>query len=316
MRIALFVAALVALALAGYLAITGFFLAHSVSAILREVTVGGELAAADKPAEPLAFGYRGDPQAALSLPFQTVPIETPLGTAEAWLVPAAGTETGRAIYVHGIGGAREDGYRVLQLLRKAGWSVLMITYRNDAGAPADPGGRYGFGLSEWPDLQAAVTYLAPEETSPGLLVFADAMGAAILGQFLAQSPIAGRVKAVALDSPALSFRSVIGDLAARSGKPLSGAIALVARLLVPWQTGLDLSRAEVSEVFRAFPGPLFIAQGTGDRLVPAAPSKTLAIARTAPTVTLWTGADHLGSFAEDPAAYAKTFAGFLAGLPK
>ncbi len=115
MRIALFVAALVALALAGYLAITGFFLAHSVSAILRVVTVGGELAAADKPADPLAFGYRGDPQAALSLPFQTVPIETPLGTAEAWLVPAAGTETGRAIYVHGIGGARPFTQEVIGL---------------------------------------------------------------------------------------------------------------------------------------------------------------------------------------------------------
>ncbi|MES2914796.1 MAG: hypothetical protein V4753_06720 [Pseudomonadota bacterium] len=316
MRIVLFVATIAAAALAGYLAITGFFLSHSAAAILRVASLGGELAAADTPSDPLTLGYRGDPMAALSLPFQTVPLETPLGTAEAWLVPAAGAETGRAIYVHGIDGSREDGYRALSVLNKAGWSVLMISYRNDANAPADPSGRYGFGLLEWPDLQAAVAYMAPEDTSPGVLVVAESMGAAILGQFLAQSPLAGRVKAVALDSPALSFAAVIGHLAAQSGKPLPGVVAFVAGLLIPWQTGLDLAKAEVAQVYQAFPGPLFIAHGTGDRLVPFAPSEALAAARTAPTVTLWTGADHLGSYAEDPAAYGAALASFLAGLPK
>jgi uncharacterized protein len=316
MRIVLFVTTIIAVALAGYLAITGFFLAHSASAILRVGSPGGELAAAEKPTDPLALGYRGDPLTALSLPFQTVPLETPLGTAEAWLVPADGAETGRAIYVHGIAGAREDGYRALSVLHKAGWSVLLISYRNDADAPRDPSGRYGFGLNEWPDLQAAVAYMAPEDASPAVLVVAESMGGAILGQFLAQSPLAGRVKAVALDSPALSFKAVIGHLAAQSGKPLPGVTAYVARRLIPRQTGLDLDRAEIAQVYQAFPGPLFVAHGSGDRLVPAAPSEALATVRTAPTVTLWTKADHLGSFAEDPAAYSTALADFLAGLPK
>jgi uncharacterized protein len=193
--------------------------------------------------------------------------------------------------------------------------VLLISYRNDADAPGDPSGRYGFGLLEWPDLQAAVAYMAPEDTSPGVLVVAESMGAAILGQFLAQSPLAGRVKAIALDSPAISFQAVIGHLSAQSGKPLPGVVAYLARLLIPWQTGLDLDRAEVAQIYQAFPGPLFVAHGTGDRLVPAAPSKALAAARTAPTVTLWTAADHLGSFAENPEAYRTAFADFLAGLP-
>lgn len=314
MRIILFVATIAAVALAGYLAITGFFLAHSAAAILRVGSLGGELAAAEKPTDPLALGYRGDPLAALSLPFQTVPLDTPLGTAEAWLVPASGPETGRAIYVHGIAGAREDGYRALSILHEAGWTVLLISYRNDAGAPSDPSGRYGFGLSEWPDLQAAVAYMAPEDSSPGVLVVAESMGGAILGQFLAQSPLAGRVKAVALDSPALSFQAVIGHLSAQSGKPLPGAVAFLAQQLIPWQTGLDLPRAEVAQIYRAFPGPVFIAHGTGDRLVPVAPSEALAAARTAPTVTLWTGADHLGSYAEDPAAYSAALRDFLARI--
>jgi hypothetical protein len=314
MRLVSFLVALATLALAGYLAISGFILAHAASGILRVGALSEALGAAERPSDPLALGYRGDPLEALGLPFQTVALETPLGPAEAWLVPAAGAEVGRAIYVHGIAGAREDGYRHLSLLHQAGWTVLLISYRNDPTAPADPGGDYGFGLMEWPDLEAAVAHMAPADTGRGILVVAESMGGAILGQFLANSPLAGRVSAVALDSPALSFRTVIGHLATQSGKPLPGAVAFIARQIIPWQTGLDLADAEVAPVYTAFPGPLFVAHGTGDRLVPAAPSQAMAAARSMPTVTLWTGADHLGSYAENPVAYGDAFTRFLSSL--
>lgn len=315
MRVVFFVLLIVALALVSYVSIGGYFLAHTLAGLLRTGPIAAVLATAEPPSDPLALGYRGDPLAALSLPFQAVQLDTPLGAADAWLVPAAGAEAGRAIYVHGIGGAREDGYRHLSLLHEAGWSVLLITYRNDPGGPADPSGRYGFGLSEWPDLEAAVARMAPEDSDPGVLVVAESMGGAILGQFLAQSPLAGRVKAVALDSPALSFRAVIDHIGQQADKPLSGALAWTAAKLLPWLTGLDLDRAEVVDVYAAFPGPLFVAHGAGDRIVPDGPSVALATARTAPTVTLWTKADHLGSFAEDPAAYKAAFDQFLASVP-
>lgn len=312
MRIVVFIVLILALALVGYVGIGGYFLSYTLAGILRTGPIAAVLATAEPPSDPLALGYRGDPMAALSLPFETVRIETPLGASEAWLVPAVGAEVGRAIYVHGIAGAREDGYRHLSLLHQAGWSVLLITYRNDPGGPADPSGRYGFGLSEWPDLEAAVAYMVPEDSSPGVLVVSESMGGAILGQFLGQSPLAGRVKAVALDSPAISFKAVVDHLGRQSGKPLSAALAWAAARILPFQTGLDLDRAEVVDAYAAFPGPLFIAHGAADRIVPIGPSQTLAAARSAPTVTLWTRADHLGSFAEDPAAYKTAFDQFLA----
>jgi hypothetical protein len=312
MRVVFFIVLIVVLALVGYVGIGGYFLAHTLAGLLRPGPIAAVLATAEPPTDPLALGYRGDPLVALSLPFQTIQLDTPVGDADAWLVPAAGTEVGRAIYVHGIAGAREDGYRHLSLLHEAGWSVLLITYRNDPDGPADPSGRYGFGLSEWPDLEAAVARMAPEDTSPGVLVVAESMGGAILGQFLAQSPLAGRVRAVALDSPGLSFKAVIDHIGHQSDKPLSGVLAWTAAQLVPWLTGLDLDRAEVGAVYAAFPRPLFIAHGAADRIVPIGPSQTLATARSAPTVTLWTKADHLGSFAEDPAAYRAAFRDFLA----
>ncbi|HLQ17619.1 MAG TPA: hypothetical protein VK146_01465 [Tabrizicola sp.] len=310
MRVVVFVAVLVAVVLAGYVGITGYFLAHAAVGLLKVGAISTALATVVPPTDPLALGYRGDPMTALALPYQTVTLDMPLGPTEAWLVPAAGTETGRAIYVHGIAGAREDGYRALSILHEAGWSVLLIGYRNDPDAPASPEGTYGFGLTEWPDLEGAVTRMAPTETDK-VLVVAESMGGAILGQFLMQSPLASRVQAVALDSPAISFGAVIDHLAAQGGKPLPGFISAIAKQILPFKTPLPLSEAEVAAPYAAFPGPLFLAHGSADRIVPIGPSQGLAEVRTAPTVTLWTGADHLGSYAQDAAAYRKAFQDFL-----
>ncbi|MDZ4086817.1 MAG: hypothetical protein U1E69_08440 [Tabrizicola sp.] len=313
MRIVFFLAVLILVALVGYVGITGYFLAHAAVGLLKVGAISTLLATAEPPTDPLALGYRGDPTTALALPFQTVTLDMPLGPTEAWLVPAAGPEVGRAIYVHGIAGAREDGYRALSILHEAGWSVLLISYRNDPDAPASPEGTYGFGLTEWPDLEAAVTHVAPGEADR-VLVVAESMGGAILGQFLAQSPLAARVQAVALDSPAISFGAVIDHLAAQGGKPLPGLVAVTARQILPYKTPLPLAQAEVAATFQAFPGPLFLAHGSADRIVPQGPSQTLATSRSAPTVTLWTEADHLGSYAGDPAAYRKSFQDFLAQI--
>ncbi len=152
--------------------------------------------------------------------------------------------------------------------------------------------------------------MAPTEADR-VLVVAESMGGAILGQFLAQSPLAPRVQAVALDSPAISFGAVIDHLAGQGGKPLPGVIAATARQILPYKTPLPLAEAEVAASFQTFPGPLFLAHGSADRIVPQGPSQALADTRSAPTVTLWTGADHLGSYGEDPAAYSAAFQDFL-----
>lgn len=300
------------LVVAGYVAVAGVLLARAIVHILTVGTLAAALSTADPPADPLVPGYRGDPATALSLPFRSVSLDTPLGPSPAWLVPAKDVEFGRAVYVHGIAGAREDGYRHLSMLHDAGWSVLLISYRNDAGAPAAPDGLHGFGLLEWPDLEAAVDYLARDGS--GVLVVAESMGGAILGQFLARSDSAAQVRAVALDSPAISLTAVVRHLAVQSGRPLPGPIAWVASRLLPAMTGLPTGKAEVAGVFAAFSGPLFLAHGSGDRIVPIAPSQQLAKSRSGRTVTFWTGADHLGSYAEDPEGYEAGFAGFLAGL--
>ena len=310
MRLILVLAFILALAGTGYVALTGYFVARAATQLLTVGTIASAIALATPPEDPLTLGYRGTPVDGLSLPFEAVEIDTPLGAAEAWLVPAAGAEVGRAVYVHGIAGAREDGYRHLTLLHEAGWTTLLISYRNDPSAPASPARRYAFGLEEWPDLEAAILHLSGAEAAP-VLVVAESMGAAVLGQFLTNSAHADRVQAIALDSPALSFGSVLEHLSQLSGNPLPGPMAWAATLILPGMTGLDLTRAEVGATYAAFPGPLFLAHGTGDRITPIGPAETLAASRVAPTVTLWTAADHLGSYAENPTAYRTAFRDFL-----
>jgi pimeloyl-ACP methyl ester carboxylesterase len=73
-------------------------------------------------------------------------------------------------------------------------------------------------------------------------------------------------------------------------------------ILRPVGHGCCTSNLSLSSIYASFPGPLLIAHGSGDRIVPIAPAQAMAAARNGPTTTLWTGANHQGSHPEDPDA--------------
>lgn len=261
--------------------------------------------------DPFALGYRGDPRQAFGLPFETVGIPMELGDSPAWLVPAAGAAPGLlAIYVHGIGGLRENGYRQLSVLHEAGLPVLLPTYRNDAGAPQAPNRIYGFGLNEWRDLDLAVTWAGAQGYDRIVLV-ADSMGGGIAGQFLMHSSQAGRVVAMALDAPALDFPAVAAARVAAHGLPLAETIGEIGSWLASLALGADLTGAVSRAAVAAFPGPLFLVHGSADRLVPVSISDELVAERAGPTTYVRTGADHLLSWQENPERYREEMLDFL-----
>jgi pimeloyl-ACP methyl ester carboxylesterase len=265
------------------------------------------------PTDPYELGYRGDPLTALGLPFETVSYTTELGAAEAWFVPAANMDGPWAIYVHGIGGIRENGYRQLSILNEAGIPTLLITYRNDKGAPSPENAIYSFGVEEWRDLDAAVRWIS-ERGAPSIILAADSMGGGIVGQFLKHSAETDKVVALALDAPALDFTEVAADKIGARMIPLARTLARAGIIAFDTYRKARLNEAISLDAVAKFPGPVFLAHGTADALVPITISKRLIAARQEPTTFLQTKANHLLSFKESPARYRAEMGGFLKSL--
>lgn len=265
------------------------------------------------PTDPFELGYRGDPLKALGLPFESVTYPTELGDADAWFVPAANMAGPWAVYVHGIGGIRENGYRQLSILNEAGIPTLLITYRNDKGAPAEADPLYSFGVSEWRDLDAAVSWMVGRG-APSVILVAESMGGGIAGQFLMNSEQIEKVAALALDAPALDITEVVADKLGAKALPFAKTIATAGIAVFDLYRKAQLSKAVSLDAVASFPAPLFLAHGTADGLVPIAISDRLVAERTAPTSYLRTNANHLLSFKEDPARYRAEMLGFLNSL--
>lgn len=284
--------------------------------LMVEALTGRAFAAPDSTiADPLTLGYRGDPMRAFGLPFEEIAVETPLGPAPAWFVPGKPGATRGAVIVHGIGGAREDGYPYLRALHDAGLPVLLISYRNDTGAPPSPERLHLFGLTEWEDLDAAMTTLRGRGIEKVVLVAAS-MGGGIAGQFLARSDKAAQVEALVLDAPALDFPMTIRHITDRLGLPLR---SLGARLAIPAFAithGVNLGQAQVLPIVAGFDGPVLLFHGANDRIVPPAISFDLMRMRKGSTTFLHTSGDHLQSHLVEPARFSALLRDFLAGLPQ
>ncbi|GAA3139485.1 hypothetical protein GCM10010486_01710 [Nonomuraea roseoviolacea subsp. carminata] len=67
-----------------------------------------------------------------------------------------GDGTTWVVAVHGQNGRRTAELKVLSGVRELGLPFLVISYRNDEGAPRSPDGLIHLGADEWRDLEASV----------------------------------------------------------------------------------------------------------------------------------------------------------------
>lgn len=293
----------------GYLVLAPVITVAALWAMLKAGVVPWSKDGPGLPTDPQTIGYRGDPKAAFGWDFEAATYPTELGDAAAWVVPGAAGEKLWAIWVHGIGGLRENGYRMVKPLHDAGLPVLLITYRNDVGAPRSADGLYSFGLSEWPDLQAAVDF-AVSRGAERVVITAESMGAAITGQYLRRGDNIERVAGLALDAPALDYPAVIHAGGRRHWVPLSDYVATAALALwrFAWR---DMREAVSLDAVAEFPGPVFVAHGTRDPLVPFSISERL-LERRPDILFFKTDADrHPMSFESDREGHAKAVLAWL-----
>jgi pimeloyl-ACP methyl ester carboxylesterase len=215
--------------------------------------------------------FAGNPRSALGLPFTRVPIASELGAMPAWLIP--GRSRTWAIVVHGINSSPQTDLRIAPALHRAELPSLLISYRDDAGAPSSPDGFHHMGLTEWRDLQAAARY-ALAHGARRLLLVGYSMGGAIVGQFMERSPLASRVAALVLDAPAIDWKSTLAFNASEMGLPSFTATplewAIGARIDADWEQ-LDMRNHP-----EAFHLPILLFHGTEDDIVPIETSDEFA----------------------------------------
>lgn len=262
--------------------------------------------------------YEGNPALAFGLPFEEIEIPGPLGGMPAWLIPPA-EKPGRngdgglwGVVVHGRGSVRPAMLRLVPELHAAGMTSLVITYRNDDGAPAGPDGLYHLGDTEWLDLEAAIS-AALGRGARGIVAFGDSMGGAIVLQFLQRSGLAGSVRAAVLDSPVLDWDPVLA-LAAEQHR-LPPLITAVAKQIVRFRTGLRWDRFDQVERAGSLTVPVLLIHGDADTTVPVATSDDFAASR--PDLVTYVrvpGAGHVEGWTVDQPGCTAALRSFLRGL--
>jgi len=295
-----------------------------------EHTVTRELVAIED--EPVRAGmairmgaaYYRDPRE-LGLPTEDVRIGTPLGPAPAWLVPAAedAIDDGAwAILVHGRDAGRWETIRAIPPIRESGRTTLVVSYRNDPGAPRDPDGRYALGLREWLDVEAAMRF-ALERGAKRFVLGGWSMGGATVLQLVRHSELAGLVEGVLLDSPAIDWRAVLRFQGAILGLSHATMAAVewamtspLATRLVGQSAAIDLDALDTVAHSGALTTPILVLFSEDDGVAPIAPARALAAARP-DLVELreFTGARHVRIWNRYPEAYESAIADWLSRLP-
>ena len=284
---------------------------RTVTRDFRQVTgsplVAGTKVALDNKAFP------NNPSVGLGIPVHDVSYRGPLGSYPAWLV--SGSRDTWAILLHGNSMDRLDTAKIVPTLHHLGLPVLMISYRNDAGAPQDPSGMLRYGQTEWRDLAAAVQYALSHGARRVVLV-GYSMGGGIAASFLERSPLAAQVSGVILDSPMMDFSRAV-DLGASKqrlplvGLPLPQSLTNTAKWIAGWRYGVAWTSLDYLDGAAKIQAPMLLFQGTADATVPATTSDELA--RTAGDVTYVRvpSADHLDSWNLDPARYDRAVQAFV-----
>ena len=258
--------------------------------------------------------FPDDPAAVLGESPQVVIVDGPLGEYASWFYP--GQRSTWALLLHGNGLDRLDLAKLLPTLRESGFPVLIVTMRNDPGAPEDPSGMLRYGDTEWADLEAAVRY-ATGQGADGVVLLAPSMGGGVALTFLERSVFAGSVEAVVLDSPLIDFGRTIDARAADEGLPLiglplPGTLVGTAKWLTTRRFGVDWDATGHLDQSDQLVVPVLIFHGTEDHDVPIKTSRELAAARPdLVSLVEVPGAPHLASWNLDPAAYEAELIGFL-----
>jgi len=222
----------------------------------------------------------------LPFAYRDVTVDTPLGPAPGWLIPAeGGTGTRWVINVHGRAVRRSETLRAIPPFHAAGYTSLIASYRNDGDAPRSDDYRYALGDREWQDIEAAMRY-AVDHGATELVLMGWSMGGATVLQALTRSPLGSYVTGVVLESPVVDWIATLDFQVALRRLPAVvrwGVLQLFGKRWGGFFTGLaeplDLDRLDFVSRARELEVPILILHSDDDGFVPSTASRALAVAR-------------------------------------
>jgi pimeloyl-ACP methyl ester carboxylesterase len=261
--------------------------------------------------------------AGLGLPWTDVTIPTPVGPAPAWLFPADAAAPAErwVIQVHGRAVRREEALRAVPVFHDAGYTSLLVSYRNDGDAPASSDLRYGLGDTEWPDVEAAIDYAAAQGAT-SIVLMGWSMGGAVVLQAITRARKADLVTGVVLESPVIDWRDVVAAQAIDRRLPTliaRGAVLLLGSArgarITGQATPIDFGRldfvARAGDLLR----PILLLHSDDDGFVPATGSIRLAGLRPdSVTLVSFTEARHTKLWNYDPQRWNAEITAWLAKL--
>jgi len=254
-----------------------------------------------------AFPFGSDPRHACGLTYQERSVHTHLGEMPAWFVP--GSRDTWVIMVHGMSAGRGEALRAMPAIAALGYPILVMSFRNDVGAPPSKDRLYHLGAGEWEDLQATVRY-ALKQGARRVVLYGFSMGGSIAADMLDRSEHSHDVAGVVLDSPVLDWNAAVQLAAHRRGVP--GVLTAVAEWLVSVRTGFNWNDHEGRIAASEFTMPVLLFHGTADATVPIGPSESLAAAAGDRVTFVRTkGAGHVQSWNFDPDGYERALRTWL-----
>ncbi|WP_403024821.1 alpha/beta hydrolase family protein [Salinibacterium sp. GXW1014] len=265
----------------------------------------------------LSGWYYRDPSE-LGVPFDEVDVSTTIGIAPAWRVPAP-DDTGRwVIQVHGRAVDRREVIRAVPVFRDAGFTSLLVSYRNDGLAPRSDDGLYALGDIEWLDVEAAIRF-AVDNGAKEVILMGWSMGGASVLQAVSRSRLAHFVSGIVLESPVVDWVTALDHQAGARRIPRVLTAAVYRLLTRPWgrvMTGqaapIDLRRLDFVTRAMELRLPMLILHSDDDRFVPNSASRALAHARpdivTFPKIA---GAGHTRVWNVDPERWTRVIREWL-----
>lgn len=256
------------------------------------------------------FTWQGRPDETLGLADEQVTFDSELGPLGGWLVP--GSLDSWVIFVHGKGATPDEALRVLPVVHALGFPAMAITYRNDEGVPPDPSEKYGYGETEWRDLEAAIDFVESRGAS-SVILYGYSMGGSIILSLIRHSDEADTIEAVVLEAPMLDLRSAVRHQA--SGRGLPGLLISTGMWVAGWRYGIDWDEFDYRAEAQDLEIPVLLLHGDGDSDIPIRDSREAA-ARNPKHVRLieFSGAGHVRSWNLHREQYEEAVRGFLESL--